>query len=151
MSIFNKLAGLVSDAFPPARFVRGLLGLVKDKTGEDLSDMAPEIQQLLIERDTARDRYTEETMQVELETRARTIEAEMAQGDTYTKRARPTLVYSGLLLFFLEFGVRAFLLLRGLSMPEGTIVPVAFTAGWTTAVSVWFVGRSYERGARTKE
>jgi len=151
MGIFDKILGIAGSVFPPANLAKSVLSLLKGKKPEDsLESLEPAIQQMIISRDADRDKYAAETMQVELETRTRTIEAEMSQGDNYTKRARPTLVYSGLAMFFLEFIVRAVLVIRGLEMPEGTIVPAPFINGWTIAVSVWMVGRSFEKVAKTK-
>ncbi len=42
----------------------------------------------------------EETYRKELDARQEIIKAEFAQGDSYTKRARPTIVYSGLAFIF---------------------------------------------------
>jgi hypothetical protein len=151
MSIFDKILDAAASVFPPANLAKNILGIFKNKKdGDALENLEPAIQQLIISRDADRDKYASETMQVELETRTRTIEAEMAQGDNYTKRARPTLVYSGLVMFFLEFIIRAVLTLRGLSMPEGTIVPGPFIIGWSGAVSVWMVGRSAEKISKIK-
>ncbi|KKL66191.1 hypothetical protein LCGC14_2147450 [marine sediment metagenome] len=151
MSIFDKILGAAASVFPPANLARNILGIFKGKKdGDALESLEPAIQQLIISRDADRDKYAAETMQVELETRTRTIEAEMGQSDNYTKRARPTLVYVGLVMFFLEFIIRSILVLRSLPMPEGTIVPEPFIYGWTGAVSVWMVGRSIEKVAKMK-
>ncbi|MHC4715616.1 MAG: 3TM-type holin [Planctomycetota bacterium] len=155
MSIFDKLFGVVETVFPPAGLLKkvGDAFLGSDPTKDAKAtwqDIEPAVAAAIVERDRARDAHVAATLQTEIEGRARIIEAEMAQGDSYTKRARPTLVYAGLVLFFLEFGIRGWLVLRGLEMPEGTIVPVAFTAGWTTAVSVWMVGRSVEKVTKAK-
>ena len=45
----------------------------------------------------------EETYRKELDARQEIIKAEMAQGDLYTKRARPTIVYAGMLFIFLVY------------------------------------------------
>ena len=152
MSIFNKILGLAGSVFPPTKLAKGIIDVFKGKGVSDtnLLQMEPVIQQLIISRDADRDKYAAETMQVELETRTRTIEAEMAQGDNFTKRARPSLVYSGLVMFFLEFGIRAVLVIKGLEMPTETIVPGPFIIGWSGAVSVWMVGRSAEKISKIK-
>ena len=157
MGIFDKILGIASGIFPPAKIAKDIISFIKSKSGNtgsvtdsQLSDLEPAIQNLIINRDADRDKYAAETMQVELESRATMIEAEMAQGDKFTKRARPTLVYAGLVMFFLEFIVRAGLVIRGLDMPEGTIVPGPFIIGWSGAVSVWMVGRSAEKISQIK-
>ena len=151
MSIFDKILNVASSVFPPAKIAKDIIGAIKgNKDRDPLEALEPAIQQLIINRDADRDKYAAETMQVELESRAKIIEAEMAQGDKFTKRARPGLVYAGLLMFFLEFIVRAVLIIRGLDMPEGTIVPGPFIVGWSGAVSVWMVGRSAEKITKIK-
>ena len=152
MSIFDKILGVVGNVFPPANLAKNILGIFKGKgiDSRDIADLEPAIAAAIVARDADRDKYAAETMQVEFETRTRIIEAEMSQGDNYTKRARPSLVYSGLVMFFLEFGIRSYLVLRGLEVPTDTIVPGPFIAGWTTAVSVWMVGRSVEKVTKMK-
>ncbi|KKL16102.1 hypothetical protein LCGC14_2498930 [marine sediment metagenome] len=153
MSIFKKLLGAVGSVFPPAALAKKVIDVIGggDDSGQvAVMDLEPAIAQAVLERDAARDNAMAETLQSELESRARIIEAEMGQGDTYTKRARPSVVYSGLLMFFLEFGIRAWLVMSGQPMPEGTIMPGALIAGWTTVTGVWAVGRSAEKIAKTR-
>ena len=152
MSIFKKILGAAASVFPPVNLAKSIIDTFKGKgvSDTDLSQLEPSIQQLIISRDADRDKYAAETMQVELESRATIIQAEMSQGDTFTKRARPGLVYVGLLMFFLEFIVRVYLVLRGLEMPTDTIVPGPFIIGWSGAVSVWMVGRSAEKISKNK-
>lgn len=152
MSIFKKLLGAVGNVFPPAALAKKVMDALGGGDGGKVSitDLEPAIALAVLERDTARDNAMAQTLQSELESRARIIEAEMAQGDTFTKRARPSVVYSGLLMFFLEFGIRAWLVIHGQPMPEGTIMPGALIAGWTTVTGVWAVGRSAEKIAKTR-
>jgi len=77
--------------------------------------------------------------------------AEMQQGDNYTKRARPTLVYAGLVFIFMvhvAFPILAYLskdTLPALSLPE------EFWWAWSGVCGVWVLGRSAEkRGAGGK-
>lgn len=95
----------------------------------------------------ARDSELEETLRTEMQAKERVLVAELQQGDKFTKRARPSLVYSGLVFAFLEVSVRVYLTIRGLGMPEGmdTIVPVQFWAAWTGVTGTWVIGRSVER------
>jgi len=65
------------------------------------------------------------------------IQAEMAQGDSYTKRARPTVVYAGLVMFF----VQLFAQFTGVTVE----VPPDFTYAWAGVVGVWMIGRTYEK------
>lgn len=73
------------------------------------------------------------------------IVSEMQQADGYTKRARPTLVYAGLLFIFLvhvAFPIIAYLskeALPALSLPE------EFWWAWSGVCGVWVLGRSAEK------
>ena len=79
------------------------------------------------------------------------IVAEMQQGDSYTKRARPTLVYSGLLFIFLvhvAFPIVVFF--TGKPMPTLTL-PSDFWWAWGSVVGIWSIGRSVvQRGTSGK-
>lgn len=73
------------------------------------------------------------------------IVAEMSQGDNYTKRARPTVVYSGLAFIFVvyvAFPMVAFF--SGQAMPTLQL-PGEFWWAWGGVVSVWTMGRSMEK------
>jgi len=98
-------------------------------------------------------------MSQEIETRdkakAQIIAAEMAQGDNYTKRARPTVVYGGLLMIALNyviFPILAKIAAISNGMPEGidTVfepvnLPTEFWWAWGGVVSAWVFGRSMEK------
>jgi len=85
------------------------------------------------------------------------IVAEMQQGDKFTKRARPTVVYAGLAFIFLNNVVpKIALYVAALSgkviptMPQMEL-PTEFWWAWTSICSVWAVGRTMEkRGAEGK-
>ena len=86
-----------------------------------------------------------------VEAQSKIIISEMQQADNYTKRARPTLVYSGLVFIFMvhvAFPILAYLIkdsLPALSLPE------AFWWAWSGVCGVWVLGRSAEkRGATGK-
>jgi hypothetical protein len=80
------------------------------------------------------------------------IAAEMASGDNYTKRARPTVVYAGLAMIAVNY------LLVPMTQQlfgDGTVepypLPVEFWAAWGGVVGLWTVGRSAEkRGINNK-
>ena len=68
MSIFDKILGIASSVFPPAKLAKSILSVFKgSKDGDSLEALEPAIQQLIISRDADRDKYAAETMQVELE------------------------------------------------------------------------------------
>lgn len=93
----------------------------------------------------------EETMRAELGAKERVLIAELQQGDSYTKRARPTVVYFGLAVIGLNFAVFPIVAWVMLTMsgseaalPE-LMLPAEFWYAWGGIVATWSVGRSMER------
>lgn len=81
----------------------------------------------------------------QLKSREGIIKAEMAQGDKYTKWARPTVVYSGILLIFLTSVILPMVgFYTGREVPA-LVVPQVFWGGWTIVISVWSTGRTSEK------
>ncbi|MBF0398573.1 MAG: holin family protein [Desulfobacterales bacterium] len=84
-----------------------------------------------------------------LEAQKEIMVAELQQQDDYTRRARPTIVYAGILFIFLVnvlFPIVSFLIkdkLPVLTLPE------EFWWSWTSCCSVWFLGRSAEKLGNT--
>lgn len=154
MSIFKKIAGVVGSVFPPAKLVGEVVSLIAGETGkseeEVMAQYGPDIQAKLLDRDMQRDAMMEQTLQTELQTRAQIIQAEMDQGDKFTKRARPTIVYSGLAMFFLEFVIRAYSFLADMALPSGTLVPEPIIIGWTTVIGIYGAGRTWEKVSARK-
>ncbi len=73
------------------------------------------------------------------------IVSEMQQGDNFTKRARPTLVYCGLLFIFLvhvAFPIATIFTEK--TMPELTL-PAEFWWAWSGVCGAWIIGRSAEK------
>ena len=108
-----------------------------------------------------RDSEIEATIQKELDTSARIIEAEMAQDDNYTKRARPTVIYVGLAMYVLNFLILPKLAVLAVlatdPMKAALItqvftpvhIPDSFTMAWGGVVAIYAGGRTMEkRGAR---
>ena len=80
-----------------------------------------------------------------LEVQKSVIVAEMGQSDTFTKRARPMIVYAGLIFIGLVHVIVpciAFFYSR--PMPELSL-PTDFWYSWSGVVGVWMVGRSAEK------
>ncbi|KKK80638.1 hypothetical protein LCGC14_2821490 [marine sediment metagenome] len=142
MSIFDKLLGAVTS---PLDFVGKAVGLA-DKFIRTPDEKA-EYERDMLELVQARDTEIEQTLRTEIQAKERILVAELQQGDKFTKRARPSLVYMGLLFALVETIVRTVLMLRGQSMPEGmtTVVPPQFWAAWTGVTGAWVIGRSAER------
>lgn len=73
------------------------------------------------------------------------IVAEMHQSDVFTRRARPMIVYAGLLFIFVVHVIFPVLKdLLGGSPPE-IALPEEFWWAWTGAVGIWVIGRSAEK------
>ncbi|MBN2060716.1 MAG: holin family protein [Deltaproteobacteria bacterium] len=73
------------------------------------------------------------------------IVSEMSQGDSFTKRARPTIVYAGLAFIFLvhvAFPIIAYI--NGQDLPQLSL-PDQFWWAWTGVCGVWIIGRSAEK------
>ncbi|MGI1669987.1 MAG: holin family protein [Neptuniibacter sp.] len=157
MSIINKVlsasAGSFMDKASSAikRFVT---------TDQDRLEFQKEMESLLQQRDAE----VEQTIRAELGAKERTLVAELQQGDTYTKRARPTVVYAGLLFIAINHVLfpmvaRILTLFAGDALSTEDIamltapidLPYEFWAAWGGICSVWVLGRSAEkRGARNK-
>ncbi len=91
------------------------------------------------------------TAQKELEARERVLVSELQQGDNYTKRARPTVVYAGLLFIFFNYSLVPTIqnLLGGNIEPFA--LPKEFWLAWGGIVGTWAIGRSAEKlGARNR-
>jgi hypothetical protein len=112
-----------------------------------------------------RDDRIQETLRSELAAKERVLVAELSQGDNYTKRARPTVVYVGLAVIVFNYCIVPVLLkLGGLIATLGghtaaldsigyepLTLPVEFWLGWSGIVATWSIGRSAEkRGIRNK-
>src|SRR5210317_1581477 len=96
MSIFSKIfSGGVSDIVDSVGGVIDKFTLSK----EEKQQFKLEMQSRLMEMD----KELEKTYQTELSMRADIIKSEMAQGDNYTKRARPTIIYGGLVFVFIVY------------------------------------------------
>lgn len=126
------------------------VGGVIDKfhlSGEEKQKFKLELEALLQKRDSE----IEETIRSELQAKERILVAELTQGDKYTKRARPTVVYAGLGFIFFNYCLVPVLgRLFGTTMPPLDL-PTAFWAGWSGIVATWSVGRSFEKsGAQNR-
>jgi hypothetical protein len=122
---------------------------------EQKQQFSLELQSLLQKRDSE----IEETLRAELAAKERVLVAELSQGDNYTKRARPTVVYVGLAVIVFNYCIVP-ILLRLVSLFSQTpalngfeplSLPAEFWLGWSGIVATWSIGRSAEkRGVRNK-
>ena len=77
-----------------------------------------------------RDAEIEQTVRAELDAQKEIIVAELNQGDNYTKRARPTIIYVGLLLAILNYTVLPLFGKPGLGVPPDFWFVWGGVAGW---------------------
>jgi hypothetical protein len=138
MTIFTKIFGKgLSEA-------ANSIGNLVDRfvlTGDEKNAFKLKMEETLMKLET----QIEETYRTELDTRMEIIKAEMNQSDNYTKRARPTIVYAGLLFVFISYVlIPAIAYISGSELP-GIILPDQFWWAWGTVVGVYGVGRSAEK------
>jgi len=124
-------------------------------SGEEKQQFKLEMESLLQKRDSE----LEQTLRQELQAKEQVLVAELSQGDNYTKRARPTVVYFGLGLIFLNYClIPGLQLLMGAqsSCPTGSNptdchiaggieLPAEFWWAWGGIVGTWAIGRSFEK------
>ncbi len=98
-----------------------------------------------------RDSEVEQTIRAELQAKERIIVAEMAQGDNYTKRARPTVVYFGLGVIAFNYCLVPLMQLLTNVTVAPFALPAEFWLAWGGCVSIYNIGRSMEkRGNRNR-
>ena len=135
------------------------IGDVVDKfnlSGEEKQEFKLQMEALLQKRDSE----LEQTLRQEMESKERVLTAELNQGDAYTKRARPSVVYFGLGFIFLNYClVPGIQYLRGkatatcsiensvqqCAITGGVQLPPEFWWAWGGIVGTWAIGRSFEK------
>lgn len=135
------------------------VGTIADKfhlSGEEKQQFKLEMEALLQKRDSE----LEQTVRKEMESKERVLVAELTQGDNYTKRARPTVVYFGLGLIFLNYClIPGIQFVRGkataqcgqgeaateCAITSGIQLPAEFWWAWGGIVGTWAIGRSFEK------
>jgi hypothetical protein len=137
-------------------FSAGLGNVIKEvgNVADKFHVSGEEKQQFILEMETIlqkRDAEIQQTLRAELAAKQAVIVAELSQGDTYTKRARPTVIYYGLYFIAFNYCLIPMALLIGGVEPKPLALPVEFWAAWTGIASAWVVGRSFERrGVKNK-
>jgi hypothetical protein len=134
-SVADLAKGLV-DRFLPAKM-----------TGAEKAQAQIQLQEVLDKRETAL-----------VESQKSIIMSEMSQGDTFTKRARPCIVYFGLIaigLVHVILPITAWLVLITTGKPltdmPSIMLPGKFWGTWGGVCSIWVIGRSAEkRGSANK-
>jgi len=92
-----------------------------------------------------RDSEMEETFRTELRAKERVLVAELQQGDAYTKRARPTVVYAGLAFIFFNYCLVPWIQQLTGMIVQTVDLPAEFWWAWGGICSTWVIGRSAER------
>jgi len=77
------------------------------------------------------------------------VVAEMQQGDNYTKRARPTIVYCGLGFIALNYVLLPYIAFFTGFGPPKIELPSDFWYAWTGVVGIWSIGRTMEKKGNT--
>ena len=82
------------------------------------------------------------TARSEIDGKVAVMVAELEHGDAYTKRARPTLIYFGMLVIFWNYCIRPF-------VGEAPVdLPAEYWMAWGGAVGVYVIGRSAEKAGK---
>jgi hypothetical protein len=80
----------------------------------------------------------------ELQAKERIIVAELQQGDNYTKRARPTIIYAGLFIIFANWLTSAIAAI-GWPAIELPPLPTELWVTWGAVTGTYSIGRSAEK------
>jgi hypothetical protein len=108
---------------------------------EEKGELKIKLQEIVAKRETE----LEMTLRSELQAKERILVAELGQGDTYTKRARPTVVYAGMLFIFLNYCLFPVIShFSGYSIPSLEL-PQEFWIAFGGITATWSIGRSFER------
>lgn len=134
-SVADFAGTLVQRFFPPKM------------TGNEKAQAQIQIQGMLDQRETSL-----------IESQKSIIMSEMSQGDNFTKRARPCIVYFGLIAIGLVHVLLPMiawisLITTGKSLTDmpSIVLPGEFWATWGGVCSIWVIGRSTEkRGTANK-
>ncbi len=128
----------------------GEIGGIVDQfhlSGEEKQEFKLKLESLLQNRDSE----VEQTIRAELQAKERVLVAELQQDDKFTKRARPAIVWAGLLFIAWNYCVIPSLMTLFDKAIQPFALPVEFWAAWGGICTTWVIGRSAEkRGSRSK-
>lgn len=123
--------------------VKGIGGIIDDLTlsGEEKEKLKLQAQALVLEKL----KEVNNSARVEMDAKQKVLVAELTHGDNFTRRARPTVVYGGLVAIFLNYVIGPWAAyLYGTELPEIEL-PEYFWWAWGGIVSTWTIGRSWEK------
>jgi len=107
-------------------------------SSEEKAEKKLELKKMIL----AHEAMLEKTLQTELQAKERIIVAEMKQGDNFTKRARPAVVYTFVLTILIA-------VIRSAITGEPPVIleqiPTELWKLWTAVMGVWMVGRTAEK------
>jgi hypothetical protein len=117
------------------------------QTDDEKSAFKVQVETLLQKRDSE----IEQTLRQTLQSKEKILVAELSQGDNYTKRARPTVVYTGLI--FIGINYVLFPLIGRIANGLGADIdaspladlPAEFWIAWGGICATWSIGRSMEK------
>ncbi|UCC79174.1 MAG: holin family protein [Candidatus Zixiibacteriota bacterium] len=144
MGLLSKILGGGTESI--LKDIGGIIDKFK-LSPEEKNKLELEFQQLLQKKDAE----IEETIRAELGAKERIMVAELTQGDNYTKRARPSVIYAGLVFIFINYCLIPIIQsIAGASIKPFDL-PIEFWAAWGGIVGTYTIGRSVEkRGVRNK-
>jgi len=138
--IFSSAGGGIIDS----------IGNVVDKfieTPDEKAALKIEIEKIVTERMKSAD----ESANKEMAAKSAIVVAEMNQGDSYTKRARPTVVYMGLVFIGINYVVFPLIgrIANGFGAEFDTSpladLPSDFWYAWGGICATWSIGRTMEK------
>lgn len=93
----------------------------------------------------------EASYQAEIEAKKAVMVAELNQGDTYTKRARPTIIYVGLGAMLINYVACPWLayFTHGAATPPPIAIPGDFWTVWGGVCGAYVIGRTVEKAGMT--
>jgi hypothetical protein len=107
---------------------------------------------LLIEQEvTKREQAAEMTVRSELEAKSAIMTAEMNQDDLYTKRARPTMLYSGLVMIGINYILVPLIQTLMEVKVEPFQLPTEFWVAWGGVAGIYSLGRSTEKWGKSNK
>ena len=134
MSWIGNLLGTSVD-----KVIGSVGGIIDDLNTSDEEKSAAKLElQKLLQTDR---NEIQETLRSELAAKERVLVAELNQDDAYTKRARPTVVYMGLLFILFNYVIYP---ASNLGI-EALALPTEFWVAWGGIVGTWSIGRSAEK------
>jgi len=126
------------------------VGNVVDKfvtTGDEKNAMKLELEKVI----TARMAMANEQANTEMTAKSQVLQSELASGDNYTRRARPTIVYAGLFLMIANYCIIPLVQQFAGIEVKPFALPSEFWMSYTGITATWSIGRSMEkRGSQNK-